>query len=222
MPIKMSEVRAKFPMYADVPDDQLLIALRKKYYSDIPSAQFYSMIDRDTERDRMQQEHLKELGFTGQFVAGAGQQTQKAWNTIKRLNPFSDYSQEDAQREAEQNAYADKALSSTKGGTAGAITADVAMTALPALRVARGVTGVVKAAPVLGRTLGVAAPYVGAAAGGAGAGALLSPEDWGSGATTGAAFGAAGELGGRVLSGADSGGQAHCEAVLEGGRAPGL
>lgn len=218
MPIKMSEVRAKFPMYADVPDDQLLIALRKKYYSDIPSAQFYSMIDRDTERDRMQQEHLKELGFTGQFVAGAGQQTQKAWNTIKRLNPFSDYSQEDAQREAEQNAYADKALSSTKGGTAGAITADVAMTALPALRVARGVTGVVKAAPVLGRTLGVAAPYVGAAAGGAGAGALLSPEDWGSGATTGAAFGAAGELGGRVLSAAYRGGKALAEPLWEAGR----
>lgn len=42
----MSEVRAKFPMYEDVPDDQLLSALHKKHYADMPFEQFNASIDR--------------------------------------------------------------------------------------------------------------------------------------------------------------------------------
>lgn len=49
-PLKMSDVRSKFPQYADLSDDQLLIGLHKKFYSDMPAAQFYGNIDRDTER----------------------------------------------------------------------------------------------------------------------------------------------------------------------------
>jgi hypothetical protein len=46
--VKLSEIRAKFPMYNDVPDDQLLIGLHRKYYADIPFSQFNGGIEYDT------------------------------------------------------------------------------------------------------------------------------------------------------------------------------
>lgn len=48
--IKLSEIRAKFPMYADVSDDDLLIGLRKRFYNDIPAGQFFNRIEYDTQR----------------------------------------------------------------------------------------------------------------------------------------------------------------------------
>lgn len=51
--IKVSDIRAKFPMYADMTDDQLLSAVRKKFYADIPLKQFTARIDYDTERERL-------------------------------------------------------------------------------------------------------------------------------------------------------------------------
>lgn len=50
MPVKLSEIRAQFPMYDGVPDDQLLIALHKKYYSDIPMGKFSQAIVYDTQK----------------------------------------------------------------------------------------------------------------------------------------------------------------------------
>lgn len=216
--IKMSEIREKFPMYGGVPDDQLLIALRKKYYPEIPPGQFYQMVDRDTERDRMRKEQLDEMGFGGQFLAGAGQSTQKVVNTLKRLNPFSDYGQADAQREAEENAGADEALSSTAGGFTGALAADVAMTAIPGAGVARGVTTAARAAPVLTRTMAAAAPYLGAAAGGGVTGAALNPQDFGEGAALGAVLGPAGEVLGRVGAAGYRGAKALLEPLTTAGR----
>lgn len=48
--IKLSDIRAKFPMYADVGDDELLMALRKRFYSDMPAGKFYNSIEYDTQR----------------------------------------------------------------------------------------------------------------------------------------------------------------------------
>lgn len=48
--IKVSEIRSKFPMYGDVSDENLVLAVRKKFYDDIPLAQFVSSIDFDTDR----------------------------------------------------------------------------------------------------------------------------------------------------------------------------
>ena len=48
--IKLSSIRNTFPMYSDLSDDQLLMALRKKYYPDIPPGKFYSRIDYDTQK----------------------------------------------------------------------------------------------------------------------------------------------------------------------------
>jgi len=48
--IRLSDVRAKFPMYSDIGDDELLMAVRKRFYSDMPAAQFYNQIEYDTQR----------------------------------------------------------------------------------------------------------------------------------------------------------------------------
>src|SRR5580765_1996568 len=48
--IKLSEIRAKFPMYSDMSDDQLLSGIRQKFYPDIPMGQFAKRIDYDTQR----------------------------------------------------------------------------------------------------------------------------------------------------------------------------
>ena len=45
---KISEIRAQFPMYEGVPDDQLVIGLHKKFYSDLPFAEFHKAIEYDT------------------------------------------------------------------------------------------------------------------------------------------------------------------------------
>lgn len=42
--ISVSDIRAKFPMYGDMSDDQLVMAVRQKFYSDIPPQQFYNRV----------------------------------------------------------------------------------------------------------------------------------------------------------------------------------
>ena len=48
---KLSEIRAQFPMYQDVPDEQLVIGLHKKFYSDIPFKDFNAAITYDNKPD---------------------------------------------------------------------------------------------------------------------------------------------------------------------------
>lgn len=43
--IKIADIRAKFPMYADLSDDDLLIGIRKKFYADIPMSEFSKRIE---------------------------------------------------------------------------------------------------------------------------------------------------------------------------------
>lgn len=211
---KMSEIRAKFPMYEDVPDDQLLIALHKKYYSDIPTGQFFQSIDRDTQREKYQQDQLNEMGWGGQFLAGVGKEFHKLGRTVKRLTPGVDYGQAEAQRDAEL----DKPLENSSGGFWGGVAGDVALTAIPGGMAAKGITSAARAATVLPRALAVAAPYLGAAGSGAAVGAALTPEDFGKGAATGAAMGALGELGGRVVAAGYRGAKALAEPFWQSGR----
>jgi len=51
MPITLSSIREKFPMYDKVSDEQLIIGLHKKYYSDIPFKQFNENIVYDNAPD---------------------------------------------------------------------------------------------------------------------------------------------------------------------------
>lgn len=211
----MSEIRAKFPMYGDVSDQELLSAVRNKYYSDIPLGRFVSSVDFDTDRERLQKELLGSMSGTEKFLAGVGKTFVDIGRTGKRVASMvglGDYDQKAAQADAE----IDKPLMETGAGKAGKFVGDVALTAVPGYRaqqlLSRGATA------VLPRALAGSSPYIGAAGSGAAIGAALSPEDMGQGATTGALAGVAGEAGGRVLSAAYGGGKAALEPLTQRGR----
>lgn len=68
--IKLSEIRAKFPMYSDLNDDQLISGIRQKYYSDIPIGQFTKRIDYDTQRAEL--DPTKDMDTTDRLRAGIG------------------------------------------------------------------------------------------------------------------------------------------------------
>lgn len=68
--IKVSDIRAKFPMYSDLSDDQLLSAIHRKFYSDIPIGQFAKQIEYDTQRESLGKEAAR--GGWDAALAGAG------------------------------------------------------------------------------------------------------------------------------------------------------
>src|SRR5262252_1553304 len=210
--IKLSAIRARFPMYANVGDDQLLIALRQKYYPQIPPAKFYNMIDYDTQRQQLQKENLDQ---TNTWVAGAEKGVMDAENFARKVLPGVSYTPPDATQRA-----ADEALMKTRGGFWGNLGYNAALTAGPMTKAAQGLSSLLQAGGQALRMSGplsqavsaqsikqavangiqAVAPYLGAAGGGAGAAAMVSPENTGTAALEGAAAGAAGEGAGRVLS----------------------
>jgi hypothetical protein len=220
--IKVSEIREKFPMYGDLSDDQLLISLRKKYYSDIPANKFYSNIDYDTERERRQKELVDSMSTTEKMLAGAGKSFSDIGRSAKRLANMAGIGSYD-EAAAKADEALDKPLMDTTAGAWGKGLTDAALTFVPGLGAANKITqGVQAGARLLPRAIGSvtrgAAPYVGAAGSGALIGAATSPEDMSGGATTGALAGTAGEAGGRVLSAAYSGGKAAVEPLWQAGR----
>lgn len=241
--IKVSEIREKFPMYGDLNDDQLLIALRKKYYSDIPPSRFYNNIDYDTERERLNKDLVGSMSTTDRLLAGAGKsfndllttaqmggaavmdfvspREKKLSNLVTGQDPKSRY--QELKEQAQEDARLSRPLMDTSAGAWGKGLTDAGLTFVPGLGAANKIKeGVQVAARVLPKAASMftrgAAPYVGAAGSGALIGAATSPEDMSGGATTGALAGTAGEAGGRVLSAAYSGGKAALEPLWQSGR----
>lgn len=220
--IKVSEIREKFPMYGDLNDDQLLIALRKKYYSDIPANRFYSNIDYDTERQRLNKELTDSMSTTDKVLAGAGKSFVDLGRSVKRLGNMvgiGDYTQE----KAAQDEALDKPLMDTTAGKVGKYGTDIGLTFLPGLKGQQAITeGLTTASRFLPKAAAAvtrgAAPYAGAAGSGAVIGALSSPEDMSGGATMGALSGAGGEGLGRVASATYSGAKAALEPLWQSGR----
>lgn len=216
--IKLSSIRQQFPMYGDLNDDQLLIALRKKFYSDIPPAQFYNRIDYDTQRV----DPTEGMSTTDKLLAGAGKSFVDIGRSVKRLGNMvgtGDYDQAAAKADEEL----DKPLMNTTAGKVGKVGTDIALTFVPGLKGQQLITeGVKTGARVLPRavqaTARAAAPYIGAAGSGAALGAITSPEDMGEGAQFGALAGFGGEVGGRVLSAGYKGAKAALEPLTEEGR----
>jgi len=68
--IKLSEIRDKFPMYADLNDEQLISGIRNKYYADIPMSKFANRIDYDTQRAA--NDPTKDMGTGERVLAGIG------------------------------------------------------------------------------------------------------------------------------------------------------
>lgn len=220
--IKVSEIREKFPMYGDLSDDQLLISLRKKYYSDIPANKFYSNIDYDTERDRLNKELVGSMSTTEKLLAGAGKSFTDIGRSAKRLANMAGIGSYD-EAAAKADEALDRPLMDTTAGAWGKGLTDAALTFVPGLKGQQAITGAyINASRVLPKAAASAtrgaAPYIGAAGSGALIGAATSPEDMSGGATTGALAGTAGEAGGRVLSAAYSGGKAALEPLWQSGR----
>jgi len=155
--IKMSEVRAKFPMYSDVPDDQLLIALRKKYYSDIPSGRFFSMVDFDTERQRLQQGVLDDMSGTQKVLANIGAGMTDLSTGVRQL--YTDMTGTEAEKaamrqEVEDKRKRDAALAeATPGGELVGKTLQVAGNVVPTLALPVGAA--TRAVTSLPRTVGM-------------------------------------------------------------------
>ncbi len=216
--IKLSAIRQQFPMYGDMGDDQLLIALRKKFYPDIPPGQFYSRIDYDTQRI----DPTEGMSGLDKFRAGIGKSFADLGRTAMRVGNMvgiGNYDQAAAQADAEL----DKPLTNTGAGQAGKVVGDIALTAVPGYRAQQALSqGVRAGATMLPRAAAAAtrgaAPYIGAAGAGAVAGAALSPEDMSGGARMGALAGVGGEVGGRVLAAGYGGAKAILEPLYEGGR----
>lgn len=121
--MKLSEIRAKFPMYSDVPDDQLLIAVRQKYYSDVPMEQFAKLIEYDTQRANPTE------GMSGldKFRAGMG----KAFADTAR--GIGQYIGAVDRADVAESRKLDAALMNTGAGMAGNITGNLAALAPTAL-----------------------------------------------------------------------------------------
>lgn len=122
--MNISEIRKQFPMYADVPDEQLVIGLHKKHYSDMPFAEFHKNISYDVAPDPTQGMSTGEKALAGagkgfaDFGRGAAQ--------LVGLGPSGEQVAETRQRDA--------ALMKTGAGLAGNIGANV-LAAVPALYV---------------------------------------------------------------------------------------
>lgn len=217
--IKLSDIRAQFPMYGDLSDEQFLMGLRKKYYADVPPAKFYDRIDFDTQR----MDPTESMSGLEKFAAGMGKSFVDLGRTAKRIGNMvgiGDYDQAAAARDAEL----DKPLMATGAGTAGKVVGDIALTAVPGFRAQQAISqGVVRGGASMlpqaaARTVGAVAPYAGAVGSGAVLGAASSPDDMSGGAAMGALAGGVGEAGSRLLAAGYGGAKAALEPLYEAGR----
>ncbi|MBK8106022.1 MAG: hypothetical protein IPK42_10775 [Betaproteobacteria bacterium] len=125
--IPLSSIRVQFPMYGDFTDDQLLSAVRKKYYADIPMGKFASMIDYDTERERLQKETTDEMSLLDQIRAGLGK---SMFDVARGAGQLVGAVSRDDVAESRK---LDAGLMKTGGGITGNVLGNVAMIAPTAL-----------------------------------------------------------------------------------------
>lgn len=171
--VKMSSIREKFPMYADVPDDQLLIALHKKHYSDMPAGQFFQSIDFDTQRQKYLREAAAEMnpierGFAN-WSAGYGNLTQGIQQLLGKVGIGQGVSDEEIEAKRERDAILAESLPHGKGWSTGKMLQTTSealpLAALPATALEAPLT------PLVGPTTRM----LGASSAISGAGAALSP-----------------------------------------------
>lgn len=152
--LKLSEVRAKFPMYADLSDDQLLIGVRRAFYPDIPMTKFTQNIDFDTQRV----DPTEGMSTMDKVLAGAGKAVNDTWTGVRQIT--GNISKE----EVDEQAALDKPLMDTGAGVLGNVAGQVAQIALPIGAAASIGAKVVPGAAALATKAGAAAPYMAAAA----------------------------------------------------------
>ena len=173
--VKLSTIRAQFPMYADVPDAQLLGAVHKKFYSDIPRGNFLQAIDYDTQR----QDPTEGMSGLQTTLAGVG----KGFTDVTRgLGQFVGAVSRDDVAESRKR---DEALMNTTGGKVGNVAGNVAAM-LPAAFIPGANT--YAGAGAIGALSGLAAPSVSTeeTLKNAGMGGVLGPAALGAGRLLGA------------------------------------
>lgn len=194
--IKVSEIRAKFPMYADLSDDQLLSGIRQKFYADIPPAKFASLIDYDTQREALGKEVTAGMGTVDRLRAGAG----KAFADLGRgaAQLVGAVSREDVDDVKQRDA----ALMDTGAGFAGNIVGNIAA-AVPTVVIPGAAT--LRGAAAIGGVMG-------------GLGPVGTDDSRLGNMALGGAAGAGGVLAGRVVRGAAQAGKALIDPFTQGGR----
>lgn len=141
---KLSEIRAQFPMYKDVPDEQLLIGLHKKYYSDIPFAQFNKAIEYDNASDPTE-------GMTGidKFAAGVGKSVYDTARGVGQLVGLT--SRDDVAESRKRDAPLMKTSEGKWGDLAGNVLQTIPLAFIPG-------ANTVKGASLIGAATGLAQP----------------------------------------------------------------
>lgn len=139
--ISIAEIRAKFPMYADLSDDQLLMGIRKKFYSDIPMGEFSKRVEYTPV------DPTEGMSGVGKFRAGMG----KAMvDTARGLGQFIPglVSRNDVAESRKRDA----ALMNTGAGIAGNLVGNVApmVAAAPFLPAAATIRGGAAIGSVMG------------------------------------------------------------------------
>lgn len=151
--IKLSEIRAKFPMYGSVSDEDLVMAVRRRFFPNLPMSDFAQRIEFDTQRPNPTE------GMSGfdRFAAGAGKAIVDTGRGLRQLaNPVMDVlfpnqggSRVEEGRQAVADSRAlDAPLMDTGAGMAGNVAGNVAMALAPG--------GVLKGAGVLAKAGGAA------------------------------------------------------------------
>lgn len=188
--ISVAEIRAKFPMYADMPDDQLVIGIRQKFYPDIPIGEFakrveYSPID---PTDGMS-------GFE-KFSAGVGKGMTDTVRGIGQLVGAV------SQQEVDDVKKRDAALNNSGAGMAGNVVGNIAL-ALPTIAIPGAAT--LRGASLIGAAQGLAQP-------------VASDESRLSNAALGGGAGAGGVALGRGVAAGYAGVKAMAEPFTHAGR----
>lgn len=228
--LSVAALRRAYPVYASLSDDQLLMGVHKTLYPNTTAREFYNAVNYDT--DRAKYDPTNDMGTGERFIAGMGKTPSDLIDSVKRVGNMVGIGDYDQAHAAEDQRIA-QPLMNTTAGRVGKVVGDVAATAIPLAKGgqvlartlgnmgrfagAAGVMGAPTATGISSATSAVA-PYIAAAATGAGAGAALSPDDMSGGAKVGAFLGPLGEVGGRAVQGAIQGGKAVVEPLWDAGR----
>lgn len=121
--IKVSEIRAKFPMYEDLSDDQLLLKVRDKFYPDMSTRDFTARIDYDTDRAKYSPAGDS---FWGNLRPAAGAGMASIGRAVGLGGVMERFGLPGTKEEAEQ---LDQPLNEAAGGTTGRVLGSAAVLA---------------------------------------------------------------------------------------------
>lgn len=155
----IAQIREQFPMYADIPDGELVRGIHRKFYSDMPYSSFLKNIDFAKPVDP-----TDGMSGTQKVLAGAGKAFVDAGRGVRQIVGSDAPTMEglvtgdkrsSIQREIDQSRELDAPLMNTGGGVAGNIIGNAAMFApTAAIPGANTYTG----AALLGAAAGAAQP----------------------------------------------------------------